>query len=508
VADLTDLALERAVLASVFTHGADAFVDAADVLTPKSLTDPTHQTMWACAARVLGEDPRAHLDYPTLLSAARAMGVETALSRPEDLAVVRAVFNLPVKVENTRRLAGRLRKLEFARDALAVVDSVRDDLTKLTGDESIEAILAGIENPVLDIASLLISAGSTGPQSVGAGLRDYAAHLAVNRRDVVGIPSGYRHYDRAIGGGFRRGTVNVIGARPKVGKSLLATNIGIRVASGCGYDFPNFPPTNGIPVLQLDTEMTREDQWVRQMACASGVGIDDIETGRFAADPWLRSRVDDAVGLFERWPYEFQSIAGQPFEETEANIRRWLTKRVGLNDDGSAKDCLVIFDYLKLMDSAGMASKNLSEFQVLGFMMTRLHNLAVKFKVPILTFIQLNREGISVEDASVASGSDRIVWLCSNFSIYKKQSDEEIVEQAGGKEVYNRKLVPVAQRHGAGLDDGDYVHVMSHGAVARIVEGPTRNELARGISAGPGSGSGGIVLDDTTGQESVPFAAA
>jgi hypothetical protein len=157
------------------------------------------------------------------------------------------------------------------------------------------------------------------------------------------------------------------------------------------------------------------------------------------------------------------------------------------------------------MSSEAMEAANLAEFQVLGFMMTRLHNFAVKYKVPILAFIQLNRDGINVEDTSAVSQSDRIIWLCSNFSIYKKKSDEELAEQAGSKEVYNRKLVPVVARHGAGLDDGDYINVMSHGAIAKIVEGPTRGEASR--QGGQVAPARGELVGDTATRNEISFAA-
>ena len=40
----------------------------------------------------------------------------------------------------------------------------------------------------------------------------------------------------------------------------------------------------------------------------------------------------------------------------------------------------------------------------------------------------LFRDGITKESTDTASGSDRIVWLCSNFTIYKRKSDEEIAK--------------------------------------------------------------------------------
>jgi replicative DNA helicase len=690
--NLCDAAAERAVLAGVCTYGADGYADVADLVTAKSFSVDSNRSVWACLEYVFKENPKAQVDLPTILSAAQAVGLGGTFDPPAERDHLRAIMNMAVKKENVRSLARQVRKLEFARHALEVVDAVRDDLLTVTGTEPIEAILSRVENPVLDISSLLTGSGQ-GPRSMGDGVREYVGHLAANQRDVVGIPSGFRKYDQAIGGGFRPGTVNCIGARPKVGKAqpldstvhtpagprrmgdivvgnlvctptgisavesvhpqgkvdiyrvtfadgdsveccldhlwevsrkrhghavlplkkiveaglyepdgrhkwavrlpvvccrefqpvpidpyllgvligdgslrhtvqltsadkelvdglghnveqpyrwkktpsnkygycltrgkgyhghkykevlkqlglfgltshdkfipsvylnnneqvrramlqglldtdgsvdergnidfsttstllaqnmkdlaqslgglcriksrvttcngksflsyrlaikfadatecfrlsrkrarckvrskgqlarriasvdfvgrkeaqcikltsedglyltdhyvvthntLLAMNMGVRVASGAGYDWPKFDPVAQVPVLYLDTEMTREDQWTRMLSLLSGVKIDDIETGRYAKDPYKRRLVSDAVSKLETIPYDFLSVAGQPFEETEAVMRRWVTRRVGTHDDGSAKPCLIIFDYLKLMSSEAMEAK-------------------------------------------------------------------------------------------------------------------------------------------------------
>ena len=36
-----------------------------------------------------------------------------------------------------------------------------------------------------------------------------------------------------------------------------------------------------IPVLVLDTEMSKKDHWNRMLACLSGVGTKEISTGKF-----------------------------------------------------------------------------------------------------------------------------------------------------------------------------------------------------------------------------------
>ena len=157
-------------------------------------------------------------------------------------------------------------------------------------------------------------------------------------------------------------------------------------------------------------------------------------------------------------------------------VRRWLIKDVGLNEDGTAKDCVIFYDYLKLMDSQGV-SQDMKEYQVLGFMMTQLHNFATKYKVPVVAFVQLNRDGITKETTDTASGSDRIIWLCSNFTIFKRKTDEEIAED--GPAAGNRKLLPVISRHGGGLDDNDYINCHMEGQFAKIKEGKTRLELMK-----------------------------
>ena len=99
----------------------------------------------------------------------------------------------------------------------------------------------------------------------------------------------------------------------------------------------------------------------------------------------------------------------------------------------------------------------------------------VKYDVPCLSFVQLNRDGITKESTDVVSGSDRLIWLCTSFSIFKMKSEEEVAEDK--VENGNRKLVPVVSRHGEGLDDGDYVSMKMFGKIGRLEEGMTRNEL-------------------------------
>jgi replicative DNA helicase len=493
---LRDVVAERGLLGSVWQYGGDAYADVADLVTPRTFGLESNRNIWSVVHHVFEQNPAARLDYPTFLSSARAIGLEREFDNDAEKEHLRSIINAGplTQLANARSLAGRVAKLEVARNGHSILGRAQEQLLSVTGDEPIDQILAMVESPIYDFTASLAGDAESGPKEMGEGLTAYVDYLANNQRQNVGVPSPYAAYNDAIGGGFRPGTVSMIGARTKVGKSLLSINIGVWIAMQLG-----------IPVLYLDTEMTREDQQTRILAMLSGVPIREIETGQFANFPAKKYAVEQAALKLQDHPYDFLSIAGQPFEETVAVMRRWVTKRVGLDENGKAKPCLIIFDYLKLMSSEAMSAKNLAEFQVLGFMMTQLHNFAVRWMVPLLSFIQLNRDGIDKEDTSTASGSDRIVWLCSNYSIYKAKSDDEMAEQTGNKEIFNRKLIPVVARHGGGLDSGDYINFMSHGSIARIVEGPTRDQLARGV--GKSGKAEGMIVDGDTGDQDIPFAA-
>jgi hypothetical protein len=89
--------------------------------------------------------------------------------------------------------------------------------------------------------------------------------------------------------------------------------------------------------------------------------------------------------------------------------------------------------------------------------------------------VQLNRDGITKESTDAVSGSDRLIWLCTSFSIFKIKSAEEIAEN--GPNCGNRKLVPIVCRHGPGMEDGNYINMQMDGWKSKLTELRTRDEV-------------------------------
>jgi len=484
---LCDTSAERAVLAGICKYGEDAYLDVADIVQETSFTIDSNKILYKCLKTVFEREQKVSIDVALIFSVASELGLSHVFDKKEEVQHLKAVLDFPVNIDNVRKFAAKIRKLEIARLLREQLQTAQDKILDVNGTESIGAILSIAEDSVFDFTNLLNDVDNN-PISIGEDIESYIDDLVNNKVDQVGIPTGFPVYDQAIGGGLRRSTVNVIAARPKTGKTLLSDNMGFHIANKLK-----------IPVLNMDTEMTKEDHINRVLAMMSEIEINSIETGKFASVPTQSMKIKEAVQSLKETRLYYKSIAGKSFEDQVSIMRRWLLKEVGLNEDGTAKDCVIFYDYLKLMDTQGM-SQDMKEYQVLGFMMTQLHNFATKYKIPIVAFVQLNRDGITKESTDTASGSDRIIWLCSNFSIFKRKTPEEIAED--GPTNGNRKLVPLISRHGGGLDDNDYINCHMKGWCAKISEGQTRLEL---LNSNKNDSDGFLVEDDNADGQEIPF---
>ena len=457
---LEDLAAERAVIAALCQYGLDAYLEI-DFIQSDHFTNDMNQLIFSCVQKSIFDTSKVELS--SVLSAANDLGLYDQINTKDEIGFIRSLFNFPILKDNIAIHASKLAKLKLARDLKRTLKACEKHLDSVTGDEDIMDVISKVEEPILDATGDIYRGSSKQTELIGEDLDEYVQYLIDNPSDFAGIPSGFARFDMAIGGGLRRKCVDLVAARPKVGKSMFGDAVAMHVSGELN-----------IPVLVLDTEMSKKDHHNRMLACLSGVEINKITTGRFAESEIDKEKVLAARDKLKEIPYHYISIAGESFENILSQMRKWIYQHVGFDDDGQTKDCLIVYDYLKLMGSEGITS-SMQEYQVLGFQITKLHNFMVKYDTPCLAFVQLNRDGITKETTDVVSGSDRLIWLCTSFSIFKLKSDEETADD--GVDHGNRKLVPVVARHGEGLSDGDYISMKMFGKYGRIDEGMTRNEI-------------------------------
>jgi replicative DNA helicase len=481
VIDNIDLTSERHVCASFLEHGYKAWVDVSDILLSTSFIADTHQAFFTSVDYIFRTHGEIKLDWPTLLSGASAIGIKGFFEKKEEKNYLKELKNLHTELSSVKILGNKLRKLEVARNIRQEIQNADKELALVTGEEKLSDILGLIERPVGDLSQQLRGLDKNGPKLIFADVDKYLDYIENNPVKQIGISTGFNKWDESIGGGLIPGSVSMIGARMKHGKSFCADNIACNIIN------------QGIPVLLMDGEMTEVQHFNRILARLSKVTINEIKTGQYVIDSYKKEKVRLAAKLIKTLPYHYLNISGQDFEETVAEMKRWILNVVKLNNSGKANPAVIILDYLKVMSEKSIG-KNTQEYQRLGFMTTEFINLAIKYDIACLSFLQLNRDGIDGDESNTIAGSDRIAMHCSNISLFKPQSDEEMTElRAKGQPPYNRKLKVLFAREGEGHDDGDYININFDKKIGNITEGPTHFEIERNARSG---NDGRIVTND------------
>jgi hypothetical protein len=220
-------------------------------------------------------------------------------------------------------------------------------------------------------------------------------------------------------GGFRRGGLTTVVARPKTGKTTLLMNLALNVASVYRY-----------PVLYIDNEMTREELYIRDLTQLSGVREGDILSGRMfgnAADGGLsdedRAALVASMRQMRDYPVYYINVAGQHPSAVVAAMRQFRHEVLGTmtlrnpetgDDKEFSRPGLVLFDWLKIPDPGAM-SKSTAEWQALGFLASQIKDAAAMLDIPVVAGAQANRmaAGKDAEDYesdpdAFVGGSDRL----------------------------------------------------------------------------------------------------
>ena len=475
---MKDLAAENSVLSTLFNYGRNVYVEICDLLEPATFSELNNQILFTCLKHIFEKMEVESPDIGSLYSAAKDLGFEHKFKdrRCEDH--ISQVISFDADPKNAKEFAKRIKRLEIARTIKGESEKILEKLDCVTGQESLSEIISIPEDIVFNLSNSLTKGLDTDPVALKDVLDEYITEKLENPVDQVGISTSFSRFDEAIGGGLRPGTVTVIGARAKNFKSGVALTMGNHIAS------------LDIPALYLDTELQEHEQAPRLLAKHSNTNIGNVETGKFDEQVLRAAKERVSPKLFHK------NISGMHFSEQVSLMRRWLFKQVGVDLNGKSKPAVIIYDYLKLMESSGL--KDLAEYQAIGFLLTELHNFAVKYNIPILTFVQLNRDGINREDSAAIAQSDRILWYCSSFSILKRKSKDEMdMERNDGipeELIGNYKLIPTDCRHGAGIQDDDYVSLGIVGDRFQITEVGLYSELK------PSESKNNVSADEISGQ--------
>lgn len=206
------------------------------------------------------------------------------------------------------------------------------------------------------------------------------------------LPTGFSEIDKAINGGVLSDgkCLSIVTAPTNVGKSIMLANIGVNVAK------------QGKNVLIISLEMSEEVYASRIYSALYDLPINSIN---FTGEELKKEIEAHSYGnvLIKEFP---------PATMTVEQIDGYINE---LYKAGNKFD-LICIDYLTLLSAPGADNSNEA-----GKMITRkLRALTYKYKIPIWTACQINREGMGektselrhiAESIAIAAEADLIISL-------------------------------------------------------------------------------------------------
>ena len=194
---------------------------------------------------------------------------------------------------------------------------------------------------------------------------DRLTELSQSDSAIPGLSTGLHDLDRKING-LNRSDLFLIAARPAMGKSAFALNIGLNVAK-------KYNKT----VALFSLEMSREQLAMRLLANESFVELQKLVTGKLSEDEW--SKVSMAAAALSQTDIRIDDNPSITVAEMNAKLRR-------IDNLG-----LVIIDYLQLMNGSGYGKGGDNRQSIVSDISRSLKIMAKELNVPVICLSQLSR---------------------------------------------------------------------------------------------------------------------
>ncbi|WP_346330323.1 replicative DNA helicase [Facklamia sp. 252] len=317
-----------------------------------------HQLIFEAMERVFDRD--GSFDYGTLMISLNATDALENAGGEEYLA---EIISRAPSVYYTETYAVTVKNQSILRKLIAASTTIMSDAFQ--AEENIQDVLDRSEKLILSIGE---NNQSNKPQEMNRLIKeafDRIIKLSEEKREIVGLPSGYIDLDR-LTSGFQPDQLIILAARPSVGKTAFALNIAQNVGT-----------KSKVPVVIFSLEMGAIDM-VYRMICAEGnIHAGNLKTGQLTDDEWNSLTV--ATDTLKNAPIFIDDTAGIRVNEIRAKCRRLKQENPDLG--------LIVIDYLQLIEGNGRENRQ----QEVSEISRQLKKLAKELSVPIIALSQLSR---------------------------------------------------------------------------------------------------------------------
>jgi len=427
-----NLAAEQALLGALLANNK-AYDQVAGFLRPEHFADPVHGRIYAAIARRI--DAGRLADAVSLKAEFEHDGVLEEVGGAKYLAeLLGAMVGIVGAADYGRAIQDAWHRRELVEIGAELVDRAF-----APGDASARAIHEAAEERLAALADGQVGESAPVPAAEAMGLAiDAAVQASARPGGLIGVTTGLRELDD-ITGGWRRGHMIVVGARPSMGKTSLLQTMGAAAALA------------GARVLLVSMEMMAASLGAQLVAGLTPIARDlatrgkhreqDPATGRFSWRPVDQREIAEMVAAQRRMVERgllVVELRTRTLAALRAVVRRQM-RRGGLD--------LVLVDYLQLMTVPELARFDNRTLEV-----TRLSGglkaMAVDFDLPVVVASQLSRavEGREVKrpglsdlrDSGAIEQDADVVTFLNREHYYLTRMRLERRERESGEDYANR----------------------------------------------------------------------
>lgn len=395
---------EQSVLGGLLLDNG-AWDRAGDLLTDGDFYRYEHKTIYAAIGALINGSKPA--DVITVFEQMQSLGKAEECG---GLAYLNALAQSVPSAANLRRYAEIVRERAILRKLIAASDDIATKAFNPQGTP-VSQILDEAEGQIFKIGEegSRQKAGFQSMDKLVMQLIDRVTELAENgAEEVTGVRSGFYDLDKMTAG-LQPGDLIVLAARPSMGKTAFALNIGEHVAVN-----------EGLPVVVFSMEMGASQLALRMVGSLGRIDQQHLRTGALRDDEW--GRLTEAVDRLSKASVFIDETPALNPSELRARARR------------QARQCgrlgLIVIDYLQLMSGSGGGSEE-NRATVIGEISRGLKALAKELHCPVIALSQLNR--------SVETRTDKRPMMSDLRESGAIEQDADVIMFIYRDEYYNKE---------------------------------------------------------------------
>lgn len=361
-----NLQAERAVLGACLLS-IDELGRVSEILKPEDFYDANNKIAYeTCLDMYLENKP---IDIVTFANEAQSKGQLERLGGQPFIAElvndVTATANAFYHAQLVKHAALRRRLIDAGNKIAAL--ATNDDVAK-------SDLMSEAEKILLEVSTEKESAGPVSMKDSTSRVLMEIQELKAGRRKNAGVASKFTALDKYIPT-FKPGSLNIIAARPSMGKTALAMNIA---------QFGGAVEDNK-PVLVFSLEMSADDLINRMLSAQSlesgeGVKLSDMTAGTLSDyDFYTVKRAAEKLQARNIFIYDQSELTAMDFR---TKCRRFKTRHPDLS--------LIVVDYIQLMSMGTNRHSDSRQFEVAEISRV-MKSVAVELQCPIIALSQLSR---------------------------------------------------------------------------------------------------------------------